>query len=117
MLIIIRKTVKKIKILSFFSSQGCLLGICGSVGSGKSSFISALLGRMVKVNGALALDGSMAYVSQQACVFNASLRDNILFDEVYDEERYAKAIEACSLQVDLEILPQGDETEVRLQHS
>ncbi|XP_072049231.1 ATP-binding cassette sub-family C member 5-like isoform X2 [Amphiura filiformis] len=92
--------------------KGSLIGICGSVGSGKSSLISALLGRMVKMNGTVALEGSIAYVSQQACIFNATVKENILFWGDYDEERYAKAINACSLQEDLDILAQGDETEI-----
>ncbi|XP_072048669.1 ATP-binding cassette sub-family C member 5-like [Amphiura filiformis] len=92
--------------------KGSLVGICGSVGSGKSSLISALLGRMVKMNGTVALEGSIAYVSQQACIFNATVKENILFGDDYDEERYAKAIDACSLQEDLDILAQGDETEI-----
>ena len=67
---------------------------------------------MVKVTGSIALDGSIAYVSQQACVFNASLRDNILFGDEYDEKRYDDVIYACCLLEDLEVLPQGDQTEV-----
>ncbi|XP_072021809.1 ATP-binding cassette sub-family C member 5-like [Amphiura filiformis] len=92
--------------------KGSLVGICGSVGSGKSSLMSALLGRMVRMNGTIALEGSIAYVSQQACIFNATVKENILFGDDYDEERYAKAIDACSLQEDLDILAQGDETEI-----
>ncbi|XP_072021819.1 LOW QUALITY PROTEIN: ATP-binding cassette sub-family C member 5-like [Amphiura filiformis] len=92
--------------------KGSLVGICGSVGSGKSSLISALLSRMVKMNGTIGLEGSIAYVSQQACIFNATVKENILFWDDYDEERYAKAIDACSLQEDLDILAQGDETEI-----
>ncbi|XP_072048675.1 ATP-binding cassette sub-family C member 5-like [Amphiura filiformis] len=92
--------------------KGSLVGICGSIGSGKSSLISALLGRMVKMNGTVALKGSIGYVSQQACIFNATVKENILFGDDYDEERYAKAIDACSLQDDLDILAQGDETEI-----
>ena len=69
---------------------------------------------MVKTNGRVGQDGSIAYVSQQACVFNATLRENILFGDPYDEEMYQKAVNACSLDQDLEILPQGDQTEVRL---
>ncbi|XP_072021820.1 ATP-binding cassette sub-family C member 5-like [Amphiura filiformis] len=95
-----------------FQIKGSLVGICGSVGSGKSSLISALLGRMVKINGTVALEGSIAYVSQQACIFNATVKENILFGDDYDEERYAKAIDACSLHEDLDILAQGDETEI-----
>ena len=38
--------------------------------------------------------------------------DNILFDLPYVEERYQKVLEACSLLSDLEILEDGDESEI-----
>ncbi|XP_072048673.1 ATP-binding cassette sub-family C member 5-like [Amphiura filiformis] len=99
------------KLIKLCLLTGSLVGIFGNVGSGKSSLISALLGRMVKMDGTVALEGSIAFVSQQACIFNATVRENILFGD-YDEERYAKAIDACNLQEDLDILAQGDETEI-----
>jgi len=58
------------------------------------------------------LQGSIAYVSQQAWIQNLTLRDNILFGRPFDEERYNKVIEACALQPDLDILPAGDMTEI-----
>ncbi|KER18213.1 hypothetical protein T265_16217, partial [Opisthorchis viverrini] len=56
--------------------------------------------------------GSVAYVPQQPWIFNATLRDNILFHKPYNPVRYAKVIQACSLVPDLEILPNGDLTEI-----
>ena len=43
---------------------------------------------------------------------NATVRDNILFGEEYNEERYKKAIFSCCLERDLEIMTDGDQTEV-----
>jgi len=60
----------------------------------------------------MCLQGSVAYVAQQAWIQNLSLRDNILFGAPYDEERYHTVIEACALQPDLDILPAGDMTEI-----
>lgn len=54
----------------------------------------------------------MAYVPQQAWIQNATLRDNIVFGLMYDEEWYDKVIEACALQQDLDMLPAGDLTEI-----
>ena len=42
---------------------------------------------MVHTDGKVAVKGSIAYVSQQAWIMNATVRDNILFGEMYDEER------------------------------
>ena len=59
-----------------------------------------------------ALQGSVAYVPQQAWIQNATLKENILFAKYYDDVKYQKAIGACALGPDLEILPGGDETEI-----
>ena len=39
----------------------------------------------------------MAYASQEAWVFSATLRDNILFGLPYDPKKYDAVIEACAL--------------------
>uniref|UniRef100_A0A4W3H1Z1 ATP-binding cassette sub-family C member 5 n=1 Tax=Callorhinchus milii TaxID=7868 RepID=A0A4W3H1Z1_CALMI len=92
--------------------QGKLVGICGSVGSGKSSLISAILGQMILLKGSIAVRGTFAYAAQQAWIFNKSLRDNILFGKVYEEERYNTVLEACCLTSDIASLPYGDMTEI-----
>ena len=58
------------------------------------------------------IQGSVAYVSQQAWIQNASVRQNILFGKPFDEERYDTVLSACALLPDLEVLPAGDETEI-----
>ncbi|XP_048836747.1 multidrug resistance-associated protein 5 isoform X1 [Brienomyrus brachyistius] len=92
--------------------KGQLVGICGSVGSGKTSLISAILGQMTLLEGSVAVNGDFAYVAQQAWILNTSLRDNILFGKDYDEERYQTVISSCCLRPDLAILPCGDLTEI-----
>ena len=60
--------------------------VVGKVGSGKSSLISGILGEMYKLNnGKISVNGSMAYVPQQAWILNASVQDNILFGKDFDE--------------------------------
>ncbi|XP_063061606.1 multidrug resistance-associated protein 5 isoform X2 [Engraulis encrasicolus] len=92
--------------------KGKLVGICGSVGSGKTSLISAILGQMTLLEGTVAVDGDFAYVAQQAWILNATLRDNILFGKEYEEERYQAVLGACCLRPDLAILPNADLTEI-----
>lgn len=60
----------------------------------------------------VALQGSVAYVPQQAWIQNSTLRDNIMFGQERREAWYQCVVEACALQPDLEILPAGDETEI-----
>ncbi|XP_030761803.1 multidrug resistance-associated protein 1 isoform X2 [Sitophilus oryzae] len=93
-------------------SKKSLTAVVGSVGSGKSSLVSAFLGEMDKISGWVNTDGSIAYVSQQAWIQNATLKDNILFGKSYDKTLYDKVIEACALKPDFEMLPGGDQTEI-----
>ncbi|KAJ8338552.1 hypothetical protein SKAU_G00375180 [Synaphobranchus kaupii] len=92
--------------------KGALLGICGGVGSGKSSLLSALLGQMTLLEGSVAVSGCFAYVPQQAWILNESLRENILFGKEYDVEKYNTVLEACCLNPDICDLPYGDMTEI-----
>lgn len=54
----------------------------------------------------------MAYVAQQAWIQNATMRDNILFNNEFNQKAYNTVIHACALQPDLEMLPAGDMTEI-----
>ena len=92
--------------------RGTLTAVVGTVGSGKSSLISACLGDMVKVNGSVNVVGSMAYVPQQAWMQNASLKDNILFGKHYNSKIYEEIVDACALRPDFEMLPAADQTEI-----
>lgn len=58
------------------------------------------------------LSNSVALVSQQAWLQNASIKSNIIFGLPYDEERYEAVIKMCSLEIDLEIFEDGDMTEI-----
>lgn len=82
-----------------------LAAVVGTVGAGKSSVISALLGEMEKLSGRVNTVGSIAYVSQQAWIQNASLQDNILFGMPMDRKRYNQVIAACALKPDIDMLP------------
>ena len=58
------------------------------------------------------IDGTMSLIEQTPFILNATIRDNILFGEELDEERYNRVVEACQLGRDLEILNGGDLTEI-----
>ncbi|KAM5298034.1 ATP-binding cassette sub-family C member 12-like isoform 5-T5 [Glossophaga mutica] len=73
--------------ISLAVRKGKVLGICGNVGSGKSSLIAALLGQMQLQHGVVAVSGTLAYVSQQAWIFHGSVRENILFGAKYNHQR------------------------------
>ncbi|VVC43741.1 Hypothetical protein CINCED_3A019450 [Cinara cedri] len=89
-----------------------LVAVVGTVGSGKSSLVSAFLGEMDKVSGRVNTKGSVAYVPQQAWIQNTSLKDNILFGQSLSDRIYNKVIDACALRADFQMLPAGDKTEI-----
>ena len=43
---------------------------------------------------------------------NATLKENVLFGQPRDTERYKHVISACALDPDIEVLPAGDMTEI-----
>uniref|UniRef100_A0A8C3DLY5 ATP binding cassette subfamily C member 2 n=1 Tax=Corvus moneduloides TaxID=1196302 RepID=A0A8C3DLY5_CORMO len=93
-------------------TPGSLVAVVGAVGSGKSSLVSAMLGEMENIKGHINIQGSLAYVPQQAWIQNATLKDNILFGSELDEAKYQQVLKACALLPDLELLPAGDQTEI-----
>ncbi|KAJ3054695.1 hypothetical protein HK097_001102 [Rhizophlyctis rosea] len=105
-------TAPTLQDISFNAHDGELFAIVGSVGAGKSSVISAILGEMYKVAGTVVVRGSVAYVPQTAWIMNATLKENILFGKPYDAKFYDEVVYACGLKADLEMLPGGDNTEI-----
>lgn len=103
---------KTLKNINLTVKKGNFTAVVGTVGAGKSSLISALLGDMEKINGSVNVDGTIAYVSQMAWIQNATLQDNILFGKPLNKELYERVIHACALAADLSMLPAGDQTEI-----
>ncbi|KAF5027574.1 hypothetical protein F66182_316 [Fusarium sp. NRRL 66182] len=119
--------------LNFRFPTGELSVISGKTGTGKSLLLSAILGEADVLEGSVhvpktispadrhdaqahlgdwLIPGSVAYVGQTPWLESASLRDNILFGLPFIEERYNKVIEVCALKKDLQILTDGDKTEL-----
>ncbi|UJR17739.1 hypothetical protein I4U23_004637 [Adineta vaga] len=90
--------------------DGSLIGIIGTIGSSKSSLLSAILGEMSLVEGTCKIDGRIAYVSQIPWLFAGTIRENILFCKSYQKEKYEQVIESCQLITDLQSFPAGDQT-------
>lgn len=89
-----------------------LIAVIGSVGSGKSSLLAALAGDMRKTGGEVVIGASRAFCPQYAWIQNATVRDNITFGKEFNQAWYDKVIDACALRPDLEMLPNGDKTEI-----
>ncbi|KAL4244437.1 ATP-binding cassette transporter C [Abortiporus biennis] len=113
--------------------------ICGKLGSGKSLLLLAVLGEADILSGQVicprtppdaiasftesisnhavseadwVVPGICAYVPQTSWLRNASIRDNILFDLPYVEQRYRETLKVCALEIDLKVLEDGDLSEI-----
>ncbi|KAI9087145.1 hypothetical protein K1719_030909 [Acacia pycnantha] len=92
--------------------RGTKVAICGTVGSGKSSLLSGILGEMYKQSGTVKISGTKAYVPQSPWILTGNFRDNITFGKEYNSVKYEKTIEACALIKDFELFSCGDLTEI-----
>ncbi|XP_071937955.1 ABC transporter C family member 5 isoform X2 [Coffea arabica] len=90
--------------------KGMRVAVCGMVGSGKSSFLSCILGEIPKIFGEVRICGSSAYVPQSAWIQSGNIEENILFGSPKDKAKYKRVIHACSLKKDLELFSHGDQT-------
>ncbi|CAI5745907.1 unnamed protein product [Peronospora destructor] len=98
--------------VSLEAHLGDLIAVVGHVGAGKSTLLSGILGDARCSRGKVNLRGSVAYVSQQPFIQNATVRENICFGLPFDEAKYAEALRVSSMHKDLGVLPGGDLTEI-----
>ncbi|XP_075643518.1 putative ABC transporter C family member 15 isoform X3 [Castanea sativa] len=92
--------------------RGMKVAICGTVGSGKSSLLSCVLGEIQKLSGTVKISGTKAYVSQSPWILTGNIRENILFGNQYDSAKYNRTVKACALTKDFELFSCGDLTEI-----
>ncbi len=119
--------------LSLQFPTGGLSVISGQTGSGKSLLLAAILGEADKLSGDIEIPkatavqdcydykvnksdwimtSAIAFVAQIPWIENASIKNNILFDLPFDAGRYKLVLSCCALEKDLQILPDGDQTDI-----
>ena len=117
--------------LSFPENE--LTVVSGKTGTGKSLLLAAILGEVDLLSGKInvprtpnsrerrdhlatsanwIIPSAVAFVAQIPWIENASIKDNILFGLPFDEQRYNKVIEVCALKKDLDMLNDGENTEI-----
>ncbi|KJK74072.1 Oligomycin resistance ATP-dependent permease YOR1 [Metarhizium anisopliae BRIP 53293] len=102
----------KLQGLNFQINRNELVAVIGTVGSGKSSLLAALAGDMRKTHGDVVYGASRAFCPQYAWIQNTTLQNNITFGKDMDRDWYREVVRACALQADLDMLPNGDQTEI-----
>ena len=91
--------------------------ITGPTGSGKSSILKALIGELhFEQSGSsffhLPRTKGVSYAAQESWCMSDSIKENIVFGDPFDADRYAAVIRDCGLEPDLRMLDDGDETEI-----
>jgi ABC-type bacteriocin/lantibiotic exporter with double-glycine peptidase domain len=68
---------------------GELIAVVGQVGSGKSTMFHPILGELYPRRKSLVrVGGQIGYISQSAWIQNATVRDNIIMNQSYEQEKY-----------------------------
>ncbi|KIY50596.1 hypothetical protein FISHEDRAFT_39032 [Fistulina hepatica ATCC 64428] len=110
--------------ISVMFPKGQLSVVTGPTASGKTALLMALLGEMTLLQGRLIMSKNprkvdesglmhaISYAAQSSWLRHQSIKDNILFGYPYDEKRYSDVVECCALRPDLDILEDGDATEI-----
>ncbi|XP_058102179.1 putative ABC transporter C family member 15 [Magnolia sinica] len=89
--------------------KGEKVAVCGSVGSGKSSLLSSIIGEIPRIYGeGIKVFGSKAYVPQSAWIQTGTVRENVLFGKKMDKYFYEDVLEGCALDRDIEMWSDGD---------
>ncbi|GLA41074.1 hypothetical protein AnigIFM63309_008920 [Aspergillus niger] len=92
--------------------QGSVVVVAGSIGSGKSSLLKAILGELCFVSGYSYVRPHlrMAYCAQEPWLLNDTIRNNILAGRAMDSGWYQQVLEAVHLLPDLDSLSKRDST-------
>ena len=98
--------------IEFSTASQSLTVITGPVGSGKSTLLSAIAGEISDVSGTITFPGTVVYVPQTPWIFSGTIRENILFGQPYDQQKYTRVIKACALTEDIQRFPDYDQTVV-----
>ena len=115
---VIRGTVviNLLKEINLKVKKGELIGIIGEIGSGKTCLFNAILNNLDilnnKLNKKIIINGKIAYAPQKPWILNDTVRNNIIFHKIYDEQKYNKIVNICQLEQDFELFKSGDLTQL-----
>ena len=111
--------------LSFEIKKNSSIALVGESGSGKSTIIKLIMGLIKYDEGEILIDGhelsklnlnsfydNVTYVSQEAPIFDGTLRENLVFDKDVSEDEILKVLKLVCLDKFYEKLENGLDTEL-----
>lgn len=111
--------------LSLIIEKNTSVALVGESGSGKSTIIKLIMGLVKYKSGNILIDekelselnlnsfyDNVTYVSQEAPIFDGTLRENLVFDKKIDDEEILKIIKLVCLDKFYEKLENGLDTEL-----
>jgi len=122
---IIRNNRKVLSRVNLEFNFGEFIGIFGHSGSGKTTIINSILGlvdsspiisidngNLLSHSQAINLRSNIGYVSQDDFFMIGSIKDNILWGLNYDQKRFDEVLKVVGLNIIINKLPLGLDTEV-----
>ena len=122
--------IKLLKDIRIKINKGEHIAVIGKVGSGKSCLLNSFLNNLAIIKDdenkdnyeiikesadekkLINVSGKISYVTQNPWILNDTFRNNILFFNKMDENKYNKIISICQLEPDLKIINGGDKAEI-----
>ena len=100
-----------LKNINFSIKKGELVMIIGQIGSGKTTLFNALLNNILSSpQTIIKINNSIAYTNQNPFIKFDTIKNNILFFNEYDDEKYNKILNLCELEKDIKSFNKGDYT-------
>ncbi|KAF7268017.1 hypothetical protein GWI33_018818 [Rhynchophorus ferrugineus] len=94
--------------INFNVGPSHLVAVVGAVGSGKTSLLHVIMRELSITKGIKDVVGQISYASQEPWLFAGTIKQNVLFGQPWDKNRYEEVIKVCALDRDFELLPFGD---------
>ncbi|XP_058467335.1 ATP-binding cassette sub-family C member 11-like isoform X2 [Malaya genurostris] len=91
----------KLYLDSFEVVSGQIIGITGNAGTGKTTLLHTILRNTDVRKGKVLQRGKLAFFPSDPVLMNASLKENVLFGEPMDAQRYYLATNAMKLNEDI----------------
>ncbi|CAD6636775.1 AMH_1a_G0038970.mRNA.1.CDS.1 [Saccharomyces cerevisiae] len=122
------ETSFKLKNISIEFKLNSLNAIIGPTGSGKSSLLLGLLGELNLLSGKIyvptvesrddleigkdGMTNSMAYCSQTPWLISGTIKDNVVFGEIFNKQKFDNVMKSCCLDKDIKAMTAGIRTDV-----